>query len=319
MGEIGVVGLGNAGRPLALRLLGKGRSVRVYDMDEKAMAPLVAAGAEGVSSPAKAACAWTLTVLPGPRDVEKAVFGDSGIMEGLPPGGILIDVSGIDPPTTARVSAALQERGANLVSCSLHASGAPALTIPEGTLCICAGAARPVLENVLPLLQDLAMTVVCVPDPAIPKLMKISINMLGIANHIVATEVALLLTSQGIDPAILCHVMKETGSSTPTTYLNRILRGGLKAGGNIRNTHKDLALALQLAGEQTLPLPFTSMAEQILQMGRARGMDGTDLPESLVELYNTITGQSLRKSDLPPEQQGPQLHEPRVVWLGFER
>ena len=318
MGEIGVIGLGNAGRPLVMRMLSKGYSVRVYDRDEKAMAPLIAAGAQGASSSAQAVRAWTPMVLPGHRDVENAVFGASGILEGLPAGGILIDVSGIDPPTTARVRAAVQERGAHLVSCPLHASAAPALTIPAGTLCICAGGARPVLEEVLPLLQDLAMTVVLVPDPAIPKLMKIGIIMLSVANHIIATEVSVWLKSQGVDPTILCHVMKETSSSSPTTYLNRILRGGLKAGGNIRNTHKDLEMAMRLAADQTVPLPYTSLAEQILQMGRSRGMDGTDLPESLVNLYEAIPGQTLPEAETLPPEPGPQLHEPRVVWLGFE-
>lgn len=319
MKEVGFIGVGNAGRPVARRLLDQGYDVFVYDQSPSAVRVLEEAGAHPCATAAEAARDWTITLLPGPKEVAAAVLGTHGVLEGMRPGATLLDFSGSDTLVTTQIGTALKEKGCTLVSCTVHAAGAPANTIPTGQFAIAAGSAdRDVLERALPLLQDAARTVVCMPDPNMPKVIKVGVIMLSVMQSLAATEVALWLTRQGVDPLVLYDLLCTTGSTASASNLGRVLRGGLKAGGNVRNTHKDLEIALRLAGENTLPLPFTAQAEGLLQTARAAGNEGRDLPEALAELYAMLSGgiRSPVHADIPPETR-PETGESRVVWLGW--
>src|SRR5262245_11193523 len=112
MKEIAFIGLGIMGKPMAKNLLKAGYGVTVFDIVPSAVAELVAAGAKGATSCASAASQgeYIITMLPDGPDVEKAVNGPGGILEGARPGTVLIDMSSISPVNCKRVASACAER-----------------------------------------------------------------------------------------------------------------------------------------------------------------------------------------------------------------
>ena len=136
---IGLIGLGNAGRPIGERLLGKGYSLKVFDLRAEAARELIQRGAVRAASPAEATSEVTITVLPSSDEARAAVMGDRGILAGMKPGFILLDLSGTDPVCAREIDQEIRKRGGCFLGGTLHADGAPAVTIPRGLLSIVVG------------------------------------------------------------------------------------------------------------------------------------------------------------------------------------
>lgn len=314
---VGFIGLGNMGQPMAMRLSDAGYKLTVYDLRREAEKPLIDKGAIAAKTPKQSVGDVTITVLATPPQVEDVYFGKNGLLEGLTgPGKIIIEATGIDPELTLRIEKAVKERGSKFVSCALIASGAPSVTIPGGLLQIIAGGERSSIETCLDLLKTLGQTVVCAPNVITPKLLKIAIIMLNVASNIASLEAAYILKRNDIDPAWLIRLMDETGLSHEARELKILLSGGLKLGGNVRNSHKDVLLALQTASEKDVPVPLMACAHQILQACKGAGFAGKGTPESLLALYERILKDALPiswKVDL--KELLPPLHRPKVIWL----
>src|SRR5215467_13074786 len=95
--EIGIIGLGNAGKPIAERLLNKGQRLKMYDLNPAPMDELEKQGATSTSSAREAVGDITLVVLPSSIEVKSAAFGDDGFLAGTKPENVLVDLSGTDP------------------------------------------------------------------------------------------------------------------------------------------------------------------------------------------------------------------------------
>src|SRR5258706_13617107 len=136
---IGLIGLGNAGRPMAERILGAGYELTVCDIESAAIADAVKRGARPATSAAEAVRDITIPLLPSSVEVRQAVLGASGAIEALQPGQTLIDLIGTDPDCARELQARLTEKQANFVGGTIHASGAPAVVIPKGQFAIVIG------------------------------------------------------------------------------------------------------------------------------------------------------------------------------------
>src|SRR5438045_3647164 len=113
MMRIAFIGIGNMGRPMLANLLEKGFSAVAYDIVPAALDSAVALGADRAASPAEAAASaeMVITILPSSSHVEAAYLGAGGIIEGVAPGRLCIDMSTIDPGVSQRVAARLAEKG----------------------------------------------------------------------------------------------------------------------------------------------------------------------------------------------------------------
>lgn len=316
MQTIGLIGLGNAGRPLAQRLLSKGYGLKTYDLNPEAMAALQVMGAAPAVSPRDASCEVTLLVLPSSVEVEQAVFGPAGILEGIRPGSVLIDLSGTDPDSARKVAGALANSDAHYLGGTLHASGAPAVTIPNGLLSIVIGGPRKAIDGCAEILMCLGQKVVCLPEPWIPKSLKIAIMMVAQANNIILAEVAVWLTKQGINPKLFLEVAQTTDSRATASRLEGFLKRERSYGGALSNSYKDLRQALKVAADSQLPLPFTSAAIQISEMARAQGLNRTNSSAAIGTLYETMTGVDLGQAKLASERTFPEPGEPEMIYLG---
>src|SRR5262249_19377591 len=115
MKEIGVIGLGNAGKPLALRLIDKGYRLRAFDLNTQVMDEVAQRGAAKVISSADAVAEVTLTVLPSSVEVKAAIFGAAGVLASLKQGRTLIDLSGTDPSFTRVLAEEAEKRRAGFL------------------------------------------------------------------------------------------------------------------------------------------------------------------------------------------------------------
>ncbi len=115
--QIGFIGLGNMGGPMAGWVLKAGFPLVVHDLKEEAAGPLVAHGATWADSPASLAaqCDVVCTCVPGPPEMEAATLGVNGVVEGLKLGAVYLDHTSNSPETVRKVGEAVQKRGATML------------------------------------------------------------------------------------------------------------------------------------------------------------------------------------------------------------
>jgi 3-hydroxyisobutyrate dehydrogenase-like beta-hydroxyacid dehydrogenase len=313
--EIGLIGLGNAGKPLAQRLIAKGYRLRVFDLNPQVMDEVSARGAVKAASAGDAAAEITLTVLPSSIEVKAAAFGASGVLEALKADSVWIDLSGTDPSFARALAAEAENRRAGFLGATLHAAGAPAVTIPNGLLAIVVGGRKEALDRCLPLLKDLAQKIICVPEPWMPKALKIAVIMFAAANAVAAAEVSSWLAAQGIDPKLFHALLQTTGSRESAGRMEDFLKRNNNHGGALSNSYKDIRQALETAAEIGMPLPLMNAVNQMQEIGRAVGLARINTPAAMGKLYETLTGQDLSTAVTDAEKKLPEAKQPEIIYL----
>lgn len=315
MKTIGLIGLGNAGKPIAERLLRKGYPLKVYDLNPEPMNALAELGALRTASAREAVSEVTITILPSSIEVKAAAFGGEGILAGIQPGFVLLDMSGTDPDCARELERELQARKACFLGATLHAAGAPAVTIPKGLLSIVVGGKRETVEVCMGLLKDLAQRVLCVSEAWMPKAMKIAVIMFSATNSLISAEVFSWLLAQGIDPRLFLKLLKATGSRESAGRVEEFLKRARSYGGALSNSSKDIRQALEVAASHNLPLPLMSTVNQIQEMGRAQALSRVNTPAAMGRLYEVLTGVDLSQAVMELERVFPEPHEPEVIYL----
>jgi 3-hydroxyisobutyrate dehydrogenase-like beta-hydroxyacid dehydrogenase len=316
MKSLGLIGLGNAGKPLAERLLRKGYSLQLFDINPEPMAQLAQLGGLASGSAREAVSTLTLTALPSSVEVRAATYGPNGILAGMKPGDILIDLSGTDPVMARELDQEIREKKGKFLGATLHADGAPAVTIPKGLLSIAVGGKREVLDECADVLKDLAQKVIWVPEPWIPKAMKIAVIMFAVANNIITAEVLTWLTAQGIDPRLFLKLLQTTGSRANAERVTGFFGRNRSYGGALSNSYKDVHQALQMASDLSLPLPFTALANHIQEIGRANGLTRVNTGAAIASVYEALTKVSLSEAVLERERTFGEPGTPEIIELG---
>src|SRR6266571_5259185 len=122
--RIGFIGVGTMGKPMAMNLLKAGCELTVYDLAPAPLDELASLGAEPAGSPAAAVAGpdVAITMVPSSPNVEAAVLGPGGVLEGLGSGRILIEMSTIDPLVTRKVALAAEQRGVRMIDAPVSGS-----------------------------------------------------------------------------------------------------------------------------------------------------------------------------------------------------
>ena len=316
MQTIGLIGLGNAGRPMAQRILAQGYRLSVFDIDAGAMRSVVEHGAIAVRSAGGAVQDITITLLPSSVEVRQAVVGSDGVLDRLQAGKKLIDLSGTDPDCAKELHQRLAEKQAVFVGGTIHASGAPAVVIPQGHFSIVVGGEKAELTAVAGFLNDVADTLICLPEPWMPKAFKIAIILYATTNNIITAEICSWLTAQGANPKLFLDLLHTTGSAASASRLEEFMKRNNNDGGALSNSYKDFRQALDLAAKLQIPMPLASMVNQVQEMGRAVGLERFNSPAAMGKLYELITGTDLTSATLETGKREPKARERRVVYLG---
>jgi len=296
MAQIGFIGLGIMGRPMSHNLLKAGYSLAVYDVAAAPVEELAQAGAaRGTGGKDVAAQSEiVITMLPDGPDVEAAVLGPGGILEGAKQGSVVVDMSSISPIVAQKVGAACEAKGVEFVDAPVSGGEPKAI---DGTLAIMVGGKPAVFERVKPILEKLGSTVTLTGPIGAGNVTKLA-NQIMVACNIAAMGEALVLaTRAGLDPEVVFNAVK--GGLAGSTVLNAkapmVIARNFKPGFRIRLHQKDLRNAL-LAGESLkVPLPLTSVVQQML-MTLMNGGKGDLDHSAIVNFVEDMAGVETRKT-----------------------
>ncbi|MFQ6110598.1 MAG: 2-hydroxy-3-oxopropionate reductase [Nitrospinota bacterium] len=265
MRQIGFIGVGIMGKPMAKNLLKAGYPLLVYDIHREKMEELMGEGAKGAGSSKEVAqgSEVVITMLPDSPDVERAVLGPEGVLEGAREGMVLIDMSSINPLVARRVAAEAAQKGVRMLDAPVS-GGEPGAV--AGTLAIMVGGEEALFRECEPILKVMGKSVVRVGDIGAGNITKLA-NQIMVAINIEAMSEALILAAKaGVDPELVYEAVK--GGLARSNALNAkaplIFKGNFKPGFRIRLHQKDLNNALMTAKELDVPLPVTGIVQQML-------------------------------------------------------
>ena len=282
--RVAFVGLGTMGRPMAVNLVKAGHQLTVFDVNPSAVDRLVEAGAERAGSCREAAAGRevVVTMLPASRHVEAAMFGDDGVIAGLTPGMTVIDMSTIDPGTTRRVAAAIEERGCAMLDAPVSGSSTGA---EQATLTIMVGGAAEVLERFRPLLEAMGRNVIHCGGTGMGEAVKLCNNLVAGASVVAVAEAFALGGRLGCDPKVLYDVMSKSSANCWALQTRPPVAGLAPAapadndfapGFMVDLMHKDLGLVLAAGSELRLPLAVAAAAQQLYALASHEGLGGRD-------------------------------------------
>src|SRR5271165_1654217 len=288
--QLGFVGTGTMGAPMAGCLIDAGHQLTVYDVRSEATAVLCARGALPANSPHMVArqSEVVFTSLPGPTEVELAALDPaSGILAGLQQGGAYIDMTTNAPAVARRIAEACRARGVEMLDAPV--SGRPP------TMTVMAGGAAPVFAKYRPLFAAMAGNIFHVGEAGAGCVAKLVTQYLGYTNFVAALEGLLIGAKAGIDLAQLARIVPlSAGASRTFDNIPRsVLTGTFTAGGTLDIVAKDLDLACELAREVAAPAHLGLLAHDVLHRAQAQGWGQEGFPVA-AKILEAMAGCELR-------------------------
>jgi 2-hydroxy-3-oxopropionate reductase len=274
--NLGFIGLGIMGTPMALHLANNGHTLRVHTRSQVPEA-ITAAGGQRLASAAEVARAADVifTMLPDTPDVEAVLFGKNGVAEGITKGKVVVDMSSISPMATKAFAKRINELGADYIDAPVSGGEVGA---KAGTLTIMCGGDAAVFERVKPLLACMGKNITLVGGNGDGQTTKVA-NQIIVALNIAAVSEALVFASKaGADPAKVREALMGgfAASRILEVHGERMIKRTFNPGFRIKLHQKDLGLALQGARELGVALPQTANAAQLMQACAAHGLGELD-------------------------------------------
>jgi 2-hydroxy-3-oxopropionate reductase len=293
--NIGFIGLGIMGKPMAKNLLKAGHTLVVYDVVAAPVKELVEAGATAGTSPKDVASRNDLiiTMLPNSPHVKKAVLGEGGVIEGAKPGSVLVDMSSIAPLASREVAAELAKKDVEMLDAPVSGGEPKAI---DGTLAIMVGGKEAIFERVKDVLLKMGASAVLCGDIGAGNVTKLANQIIVALNIAAMSEAFVLATKAGVDPERVFNAIK--GGLAGSTVLNAkapmVLVGNYKPGFRIELHIKDLQNALDTAHENGTPIPLTAQIMEIMQALKVDGKQSDD-HGGIIQFYEKLAAVKVRK------------------------
>jgi len=279
MASVGFIGLGTMGAPMARNVLKGGHDLTVFDINGKAVAALVAEGARAAPSPRAVAAASevVITMLPDAPDVEAAALGPEGIVAGLRPGAVYVDMSTIDPGTTRRVGAAVAAAGAAMIDSPVGKTVEHAIA---GTSTLMLGGDPAVIERVRPVLETMGADLIRCGDLGMGQAMKLTNNLLASVLIGASSEALVAGAKAGLTLETMISVLRTTmawNQQLAVAMHNRALKGDFDPGFMVKLAHKDCRLAMAMNADLGLEAPIGAATVATLQQAMDDGLADRDV------------------------------------------
>lgn len=293
--NVGVIGLGTMGGPMARNLLKKGHRLTVADVQPAAVAALTAAGATAAATPRAVAAGSdiVITMLPDAPDVERVALGPDGIVAGIKPGSIYIDMSTIDPGTTRKVGAAIAAKGAAMIDCPV---GKTADAAVAGTLTLMVGGPADIVARCRPVLDCLGTDFFHCGELGAGETMKLINNLLAAAVSEASIEALVTGVKSGLTLKTMMSVLRTTmawNNALAIALPKRPLAGDFAPGFMMKLAHKDCRLALQMVEGLGVSAPVGKAALASLDEGLKYGLQDQDVG-ALLRLREEAAGVKVR-------------------------
>jgi 3-hydroxyisobutyrate dehydrogenase-like beta-hydroxyacid dehydrogenase len=278
MTNVGFIGLGAMGSRLATRLLDAGYTVYATNRTRAKAEPLIARGLVWRDTARQVAAATdiTFTMVTDDAALRAVTSGDEGLLAGLAPGAVYVDMSTVSPAASRAVASQVRALGSQMLDAPVSGS------LPQaeaGTLAIMVGGSADAFAIAQPLLRHLGQTVTHVGASGQGLVLKLAINISLAAQPLAFAEGLLLAQRSGIDPELAAQVMSTSpiGSPMLRARVPLFLDPDQPAWFDMAMMHKDIRLA-QAAGEEVgSPTPTTSLAERLLERARSLGFADHDI------------------------------------------
>ncbi len=295
MKNIGFIGLGIMGKPMANNLLKAGYKLIVYDINTEPVKELVKAGAKGGKSSQDVASQSEviITMLPNSPEVKEVVLGNDSIIDGAKSGMIVMDMSSISPIASKEISEKLKQKG--IVMLDAPVSGGEPKAI-EGTLAIMVGGPQDAFNSVKDILAKMGASVNLVGDIGSGNITKLANQIIVALNIAAMGEAMVLATKAGVDPEKVYQAIRGglAGSTVLDAKMPMVLDGNFKPGFRIELHIKDLMNVMDTAKELNSPAVLTGRVLEMMQVLRAEGKGKND-HGGLIQYYEKAANVEVRR------------------------
>jgi 3-hydroxyisobutyrate dehydrogenase-like beta-hydroxyacid dehydrogenase len=259
-GEVGFIGLGRMGFPMARNLAAAGWAVHVHDVSPDAVKRAAAVSGVTVHPAAREVAARVtalFTALPNDEIVLDTYLGAAGVHAGARAGLVTCDCSTVSPETSQRLHAAARQRNVAHLDTPMLGSSPQAET---GEVFFMVGGEREALAKVQPLLDVIGRLTMYVGPSGTGNRIKLLHNALGAVNAVAVAESLALATRLGVDPQTYYEVVRQGGGMAYSTYFDRrvtrVVEGNYDATFTVELMHKDVSLASRMAGDDLAHMPI---------------------------------------------------------------
>jgi len=297
--KLGFIGLGNIGRPLAINLAKAGHQLTVHDLERARAEGLFLLGARWAGSPQETAAASDVlfTSLPGPKQVEQAITGRNGALNGLSAGSLWVDLSTSDVTLTRRLASLLADRGIESLDAPVTGGVANARA---GKISIFVGGSLEAYKRVLPLLSAMAERVFHFGPIGNATIVKLITNFMSMIHVAALGEGLVLGKALGIDEIQIWEAIKSSYADSFVARVDgpNIFSGDYGQSFGIGLACKDLALSLDIASQAGIELKTTKVTQELYEAARVQYGDASGCL-GVVRRLEELNGIALSAIPLP--------------------
>jgi 2-hydroxymethylglutarate dehydrogenase len=287
--QLGFIGVGNMGNPMAGNLQKAGHRLCVHDLRRESATNLEASGAQWANNAQEAATRADVVFLslPMPADVERAVLAETGVLAGMASGSTIIDMSTNAPAVVQRLAAQTKANGVTFLDAPVSGGVRGAR---NATLAIMVGGDRAVYEKHESLLKVIGANVFYVGESGAGNVAKLINNMLAFINMMGTAEALVLGAKAGVDPNILWQVVKASSGNSFVweSGARAIMRDRLAPTFTVDLASKDIGLVTSLAQELGVPLAIGEVTETLIRRYQATGYAKEDVLATVKELEKQV-------------------------------
>ncbi len=288
--HVGFIGLGIMGKPMAKNLLKADFPVTVYNRTRARAEELAPLGAQVAESPRTVAeqSDIIITIVSDSPDVRAVILGENGVIEGVRPGSLVIDMSTISPQVTREIADALRAKNVQMLDAPVSGGEKGAI---DGTLSIMVGGEAEALERARPVLLAMGKTITHIGPNGMGQVCKLA-NQIAVGLQNLSMSEALLFAARaGADPVKVMQAL-QGGAANSWAFQNlapKMLRRDFSPGFMVKLQQKDLRLVLEAADKLNLALPGTALTHQLYGAVEARGL-GSEGNHALVKALEALAG-----------------------------
>ena len=288
--KLGWIGTGDMGQVIIPRLLSAGHHVTGWNRTRSKADQLIEQGMAWADSPREVAAASDIvfSMVTDAGAVCAVALGDDGVIAGLSPDGVYLDMSTIDPQVSREAASTFSDRGLTMLDAPL--SGSP-VTIRQGSASTMVGGDRAAFEKVESVLHDIGSKVSYIGPSGTAVQMKVAINLTLIVEMVAFCESVALAETGGVDRAVAVDAMLKSVVASPVMGYRGpfILEMPEKPMADVTLQQKDMVLALEVARRQGSPAPLGAVANELLNACRGLGIDHRDFV-TVFDVYHMLSG-----------------------------
>lgn len=280
------------GSRIAARLLAAGNEVHGWNRTPGKTAELVANRLVEESSAADVARAADVifSMLTDTAAVQEVISGSGGLLEGLRPGSVIVEMSTIDPAASASLASEVAAAGGVMLDAPVSGSIA---TLEAGQLSIMVGGNEEAYERVRPLLLQIGPKVMRIGDSGQALIVKLAINNTLVAEMVAFCENVAMAEKGGVKREVAVEALLQSVISSPMLAYRGpfILEGNMpaEAWSNVNLQQKDMTLGLGTGKRLATPLPTSTAANELLTAARGMGLEQYDF-SVVYEVFRALNG-----------------------------